>query len=186
MPRPVPILAGDLITLRPLDPARDAADYYTMNLDPEVHTWTGNHLLASVAEAQAELERFAAMEDLTTWAIIDNASGQLVGRFFICLQNRGGRLIAGEGNRIARPFWRKGHNREARELIFHYIFETLGADWIETECWKDNVNSRLSILAHGFDLIAEAQEFNPKHQKLLTKCTFRLRADHWRQTTDSD
>ena len=104
MPRPVPVVSGRLITLRPLDPPRDAADYHAMNLDPEMHTWTGNHILASVAEAQAELEGFAAMDDLTMWAIIDNASGRMVGRFFICLENHAGQLVAGEGNRIARPF----------------------------------------------------------------------------------
>jgi len=29
-----------------------------------------------------------------------------MGRFFICVEERDGLLIAGEGNRIARPFWR--------------------------------------------------------------------------------
>jgi RimJ/RimL family protein N-acetyltransferase len=181
MPRPVPVLAGQVVTLRPLDPPRDAADYYEWNLDPEMHLWTGNHILASVEEARAELERFAAMNDLTMWAVVDNANARMMGRFFICLERREGRVIAGEGNRIARPFWRKGHNRDARRRVFRYVFEALRADCIETECWTDNTNSRLAILAHGFTLVEEHAEHNAKHGRPMTKCFLALSREDWRR-----
>ena len=181
MPRPVPVLAGRVVTLRPLDPPRDAGDYYEWNLDPQMHLWTGNRVLASVEEARAELERFASMGDLTTWAVVDSATGRMMGRFFVCLARREGRLVAGEGNRIARPFWRMGHNREARRLVFRYVFETLGAGCIETECWADNANSRLSILAHGFTLVQQRTEHNPKHGKPMTKCLFTMSREEWRR-----
>lgn len=179
MPRPVPVLKGDRVTLRPLNPEADAADYYEWNLDPQMHVWTGNQPLASPQAARDELLRFAGMDDVSMWAIVDNASGKMMGRFFLCLEQRDGQVIAGEGNRIARPYWRKGHNRQARQLVFEHVFGTLGADCIETECWTDNVNSRQSILAHGFTFVCETVEQNVKHGRAMGKSHFRMTRAHW-------
>ena len=184
MPRPVPVLGGTLVTLRPLAPESDAEDYYRWNLDPEMHVWTGNEPFGTVQEARDELRRLSGIEDITTWAVVDNASGRMMGRFFICLEQRGGRLVAGEGNRIARQFWRKGHNREARRLVFGYVFNSLGADCIETECWTDNINSRESILAHGFALIGETVECSSKHGQSMSKSHFRMTRQEWLDRRD--
>ena len=174
MPRPVPVLTGKIVTLRTIDPQRDAADYYEWNLDPQMHRWTDNRVPDSVEEARQELERFVQMDDVTMWAIIDNASGKMMGRFFVCLEERDGKLVAGEGVRIAKPYWRKGHNREARQLVFQYVFDVLKADCIETECWTDNINSRKSILAHGFALVQEVLAYNQEHAKEMQKSIFRM------------
>ena len=179
MPRPIPVLRGNLATLRPIDPDRDASDYYQWNLEPQMHAWTGNQPLASPQAAGEELQRFVRMDDITMWAIIDNATNTMMGRFFVCLEQRDGQIIAGEGNRIARPYWRKGHNRQARQLVFRYVFGTLGADCIETECWTDNVNSRQSILAHGFSLVRQTVEHNPRHARPMSKSHFRLTRECW-------
>ena len=179
MPRPVPELAGELVTLRQIDPQRDAADYFEWNLEPEMHVWTGNCILDSVEDAQAELERFVQMDDVTMWAVVDNGSGRMIGRFFICLEQRDGKLIADDGNRIAKPYWRKGHNRQARELVFHHVFDDLRADCYETCCWSDNVNSRESIEAHGFALSEEIMEYNEKYKKQMKKAIFRITRDQW-------
>ncbi|NLF32566.1 MAG: GNAT family N-acetyltransferase [Planctomycetes bacterium] len=181
MPRPVPILEGTMVLLRPLDPDRDAQDYYEWNLDPEMHVWTGNAPFDSVDAAREELVRFAQMQDVTMWAIEDRQTHRMVGRFFVCIENRDGRLIAGEGNRIARACWRKGHNREARRLIFDYVFNALGADAIESECWTANVNSRLSLLAHGFRLVGESTEYNSNHQQPMPKSHFLLERGDWKR-----
>ena len=184
MPRPVPIFRGQLVTLRPPDPLEDARDYYEMNLEPEMHTWTGNRVLPSVAEAQRELERFAGMEDISTWMIVDNRTGQVVGRFFLCLEERAGVRVAGEGNRIAKPFWRKGHNKEARRLLFPYVFDQLQADRIETETWGGNVNSRKSIEAHGFRLDHEEERWNQKQLQTLTIRRYVLTKEDWTKTSN--
>jgi [ribosomal protein S5]-alanine N-acetyltransferase len=179
MPRPVPVLTGQIITLHPIDPARDAAGYYRMNLDPQMHTWTGNDVLPSIDTARDELERFVAMDDVTMWAIIDNATGAMAGRFFVTLEEREGLLISGEGNRIARRFWRKGHNREARQLVFRYVFNVLGADVIETECWTGNTNSLKSLKAHGFSFVSEETAYNSRHAKEMPKSRFRMTRQRW-------
>lgn len=164
MPRPVPTLTGTLVTLRAPAPATDARDYYEMNLDPEMHTWTGNHVLPSVEAAQKELERLVGMPDVTTWLIVDNPSKKVIGRFFVCLEKRGEMLVAGEGNRVARPFWRKGHNREARALVLRYLFEESKADRVETCTWAGNVNSVRSIESYGFEFVREERRYNGKHR----------------------
>ena len=42
-----------------------------MNRVPEMHTGTGNRVLQSVVEAHIELEKFVAMEEFSTWMIVD-------------------------------------------------------------------------------------------------------------------
>ena len=186
MPRPVPILTGDIVTLRPIDPQRDAEDYYQWNLEPEVHVWTGDEILASAEEARQELERFTRIDDLTMWAIIDNVSGEMVGRFFVCLEKQDGKLVAGEGNRIAKQYWRQGHNREARGLVMDYVFSVLEADCIETQCWMENTNSLLSIKAHGFTLVEEKLAYNSKYHQSMKRVTFRMTRQEWMQRKQGD
>jgi [ribosomal protein S5]-alanine N-acetyltransferase len=179
MPRPIPIFRGQLVTLRPPDPVADASDYYEFNLEPEMHTWTGNRVLASEAEARAELDRFVAMEDISTWMIVDNHRGRVIGRFFLHIEEREGVRVVGEGNRIAKPFWRKGHTREARMLLFPYIFEQLRADRIETWAWAENENSIRSIESYGFELNREETRWNVKHGKRMRMRYYVLTRLQW-------
>jgi RimJ/RimL family protein N-acetyltransferase len=179
MARPIPIFRGQLVTLRPPDPAADAWDYYEFNREPDMHTWTGNRVLESEAEARAELDRYVAMEDISTWMIVDNPSSRVIGRFFLCLEEREGVRVVGEGNRIAKPFWRKGHNREARMLLFPYIFEQLRADWIETCAWAENLNSIRSIEAYGFELSREETQWNEKHGQSMRMRYYVLTRQQW-------
>lgn len=182
MPRPIPTLADALVTLRPPRPDTDAADYLDMNADPVMHVWTGNEVLGSLAEARQELENYLAMDDVSTWMIVDNASSRVIGRFFLTLALVDGSRVVGEGNRVARPFWRRGHNRAARTLMFRYSFTELDADQIETEVWAGNSNSVASIEAHGFVLHSEEMRWNPKHQRELAFRTYRMTRPSWRRT----
>lgn len=180
-PNPVPTLKGDIVTLRPIDPPRDAQDYYQWNLEPAMHRWTDNHVLGSVEIAQAELEKFNQREDMITWAVVDNSSNKMMGRFYIYLEKRDGKLFAGEGNRIAQPYWRKGHNRQARQLISKYTLDVLEADFYETACWSDNINAKESIKAHGFVLVDEITQYNEKYNRHMNKCVFRMTPSQWEQ-----
>ena len=172
------------MTLRPPAPEADAHDYFEMNRDPEMHTWTGNSVLESEAEAKTELERFISMHDISTWMIVDNPSGRGIGRFFLCLEDRDGLRVVGEGNRIAKPHWRKGHNREARKLLFPYVFENLQADAYETGAWSENTNSIKSIEAHGFTFDREEQKLNDKHGQNMTMRYYTMTKEHWKATAN--
>jgi RimJ/RimL family protein N-acetyltransferase len=111
--------------------------------------------------------------------IVDNRSGNVVGRFFLCLESRDGRRIVSEGNRIARPYWRRGHNREARRLMFDYTFGVLRADACETACWAGNVNSSRSIESCGFEFEAETLELFAKVQQRLPMRHYRMTREQW-------
>jgi len=179
MPRPVPCFEGSLAKLRPLIPEADAKGYYELCLEPETHLWTGNSVLASEEEARFELERFAAIKTVSMWMILDKPSGRIAGRFFVCLEERNGLRVAGEGNRIAKEFWRKGHNKEARALLFRYVFDELRADLIETEAWKGNENSVKSIESYGFKLLGEDMRWNEKHGAALPLRRYSLSKEKW-------
>ena len=179
MPRPVPTLKGELVTLRPPDPVADAHDYFEMNREPDLHIWTGNHVLPSEAAAQVELEKFLSMDEISTWMIIDNPSHRVVGRFFLCLEGRDRVRVVGEGNRIAKPVWRKGHNRQARQLLFPYVFEELDVDVYETGAWAGNTNSIKSIESYGFELDREEEKWNDKQGKELTMRYYTMTKEQW-------
>ncbi len=110
------------------------------------------------------------------------ANTLVVGRFFITLEDRHGNLVVGEGNRIARPYWRKGHNRQTRLLLFRYVFEELGADRIDTEVWSENTNSIRSIESHGFRFVREEIRMNEKYRKAMLMRYYRLARDEWRNS----
>jgi RimJ/RimL family protein N-acetyltransferase len=179
MPRPVPTFQSNLVTLRPPDPEADAKDYFTMNLDPELNTWNASYVPSSVAEAQEELERMVAVPLLSTWMIVDNRSGRVVGRFFLCLEDRDGARVVGEGIRIARPYWNKGHESEARSLLFPYIFDVLGGDWIETSSWAENTDSVEALEGHGFEVYEEETQWNEKHERDMVMRHYVLTRDQW-------
>jgi ribosomal-protein-alanine N-acetyltransferase len=181
MPRPVPTIASELVTLRAPDPVSDARDYFEMNREPDMHTWTGNRVLSSEHEARRELERYVAMDDVSTWMIVDNASHRVMGRFFLRLEERDGVRVAGEGNRIARRYWRKGHNRAARKLLFPYVFDVLAADLIETAAWFQNTNSIKSIESYGFRFDREEQQWNEKHGRQMAMRYYTMTNKQWRQ-----
>lgn len=186
MPRPVPVLSSTLVTLRPPNPSADAQDYFEMNVASDMHTWTGNEVLESPAQAQMELMRYIAMEDVSTWMIIDNPSGRVVGRFFLILDDRHGLRVVEVGNRIAKAYWRCGHNRAARTLLFHYAFDDLQADVIEMEAWSGNTNSIKSIESYGFHHDRDADRWNKKHEQMMIMKCYSMTKERWKALADND
>ena len=152
-----------------------------MNRDPLMHKWTGNDVLETEHEARRELDHYVALPDVSTWLIVDNASAIVMGRFFLTLDEIDGQRVVGEGNRIARPFWRKGHNRAARALMFRYAFDELDAQRIETGVWAPNVNSVRSIEAHGFVLVRQTAAWNAKHRAWIDMRHYELTQARWRR-----
>lgn len=183
LPHPVPTLRGELITLRAIDLENDIYDYFQFNADPEMHHWTGNSPFSTIDEAHAELARLASLEDVSTWMIIENATGGVVGRFFLCLEIRDGIRVVGDGNRIARHCWRKGHNREARMIMLQHAFDVLQADVYETSSWADNINSCRSIESMGFYLVDETEQLNPKYNRLMLKRRYCMKRKEAGRTT---
>ena len=57
---------------------------------------------------------------------------EILGRYFLNLDQRLLERVTGEGNRIRPDYWRRGVNRAARRLMFTYAFTELGANAYET------------------------------------------------------
>lgn len=177
MPRPIPVFQANRITLRPPNPEEDARDYFTLNLDPDMPN--SDFSLASVEEAREELKRILALPLISTWMVVENSSNRVVGRFFLCLEDRGGALVAGEGNRFARPYWRKGYSLDARNLLVPYVFGELAADWIETAVWEDNETTIEAIKASGFELHHDEIEWNERQASEMTMRHYVLTREQW-------
>ncbi|MBI4977471.1 MAG: GNAT family N-acetyltransferase [Spirochaetes bacterium] len=178
--KPEPTFFGEKIILRAIDMQTDPSAYFEMNSDPELHTWTGNSVLPSKDAAKNELEKYIQNDEILTWIIVDRPTGTLIGRYFIKLIIEDSIRKVGCGSRIARAYWRKGHNREANRLIFAYIFNVLDADIIELDAWEENVNSIQSILSMGFQCCKKHAAYNAKRDKEMTKLVFSLSKQAWK------
>lgn len=185
MPRPIPVFQANRITLRPPKPEEDARDYFTLNLDPDMPAGGSDFSLASVEDAREELERILTLPLISTWMVVENSSNRVVGRFFLCLEDRDGARVAGEGNRFARPYWRKGYNLDARNLLLPYVFGELAADWIETAVWEENEIAIEAIAASGFQLHHKEIEWNERQASEMAMHHYVLTQEQWRAKQDT-
>jgi RimJ/RimL family protein N-acetyltransferase len=175
-----PTLKGKLVTLRPLDPAKDAAGWYGETNDPDLWRWTDDRQPRSVGELKAELQRWLENPELVVWAIEDAATKKVVGTVRVEPREDEGRvIIADQTNQVARSVWRKGHHREACQLVFDWAFKTVGAEEIRTKAWAPNDNAWRSMESLGFGRVREAHYMNvavgvpmPMRHYVLTKKTW--------------
>ena len=71
------------------------------------------------------LHTYKNLKDIMAWAIVMKQSKEMIGTYWISMpiMNENKKLIVtSEAQRIARKYWRTGVNREARNLIYNYIF----------------------------------------------------------------
>ncbi|MBI2923894.1 MAG: GNAT family N-acetyltransferase [Planctomycetes bacterium] len=175
--RKPPVLKGRLVTLRALDPGADAAEWHAEMRDPDLWRWTDDRQPLSVADTRKQLQAWADNPDLVVWAIVDNASNRMVGTVRVQPRKDGDRvIIADQTNQIARSVWRKGHHKEACQLVFDWAFKTAEAEEIRTKAWAPNDNAWRSMEALGFKRLREAHYMNesvgvpmPMRMYVLTK-----------------
>ncbi|NUN48153.1 MAG: GNAT family N-acetyltransferase [Candidatus Brocadiae bacterium] len=157
-----PVLKGTLVTLRPLDPAKDAPGWFEDTIDPDLWKWTDDTQPKTAAETRAQLESWVKNPDLTVWAVIDTASKRMVGTVRVEPRHDDDRvIIADQVNQISRSVWRKGHHKEACQLVFDWAFKDMGAEEIRTKAWAPNDNSWRSMEALGFVKVREGGYMNP-------------------------
>jgi RimJ/RimL family protein N-acetyltransferase len=175
--RKAPVLRGDTVTLRPIDPGKDAPGFFAEMDDPDLWRWTDDVQPKTAAELKHQLAGWLAMPDLTSWAIVDSATGAVVGTVRVEVRSEGDRVIVSDQvNQVARSVWRRGHHREACQLVFDWAFAKLGAEEIRTKAWAPNDNAWRSMEALGFERLREAHYMNvqvgvpmPMRHYLLTK-----------------
>jgi ribosomal-protein-alanine N-acetyltransferase len=63
-----------------------------------------------------------------------------VGTYWIAPSfENGKRVITAEAQRIGKPYWRKGYTKEARNLVYDYVFFDLEVEEVHAQAWKGNL-----------------------------------------------
>lgn len=177
----VPILRGNQVTLRPLQPETDAPAWFVVMQDEAMHQWTGNTVPANVGEVKELLTLYQTHDDLIAWAVVDNEKGHIIGTYWIRKPVRADlvTLIPDEAQRFSRACWRKGHAKDARRLVYAYAFESLQVEEIHAHAWMRNVNSCRSMEKAGFQLVSTTLREFPKKQERYLERHYRLTREAW-------
>lgn len=178
----IPILEGATILLRPVEPEKDYKQWYKVMEDPEMHQWTGNTVPVNADEIKQLLQKYKELEDMIAWSVILKNSGEMIGTYWITMptEDENTRLvIASEAQRIARKFWRKGITREARILVYHYVFSILKVDEVHAQAWNNNMNSCRSMEKMGFQLEKQIQRLFTKYNQVFMENHYVLYKKDW-------
>jgi len=181
---PKKTLVGQLITLRAIDVQGDAAEWFEAMQEPELHLWTGNNIPKDVDEVRdIVLTTYATHPKIISWGIRESKTERMVGIYWIGVPflSEDHKLITFDAQRIAKPYWRKGHTKGARSLVYRYVFLELGVEVIHAQAWKPNINSCMSMENPGFELVRVRPHFNPKYRREIMQRDYVLRKEKWMQ-----
>lgn len=172
---------GSLLLL-PVDPDRDTPGLYQIFQDERMHTYTGNRVPEHPEEIHQLLRGYCQHPDIWAWSIYDGAI--FVGTYWMAVpvEMDGKRIIPADAQRIGVPFWRQGYARRCRDLLYRFAFEELGAAEIHGQAWGENVNSCMAMKHYGFSLERASENFNQKHQRMMTGHEYVLTADRFWET----
>jgi N-acetyltransferase len=156
----LPVLAGRLIRLEPLALEHAVGYLAAAGTGPaaeEVFRWLNpppgaqrqpvtlddarRHIAAALA-ARARGERFP-------YAQLDVASGEVAGTTSLYDVDPKARTLAIGHTWLGKPWWRSGHNTEAKLLLLSYAFERLGAVRVVWHTDIFNVRSQQAIARLG-------------------------------------
>lgn len=145
-----PVLQTERLTLREIT-VDDADAIFTIMRDPQVMLYYGMPMRSredAVKRANAIRDAFQERNGVY-WAIIDQASGDLVGSggFWQIAKPHFRANIAYE---LAPAWWNRGIMTEAAGAMLTFGFETLGLHSIEAETHPDNIGSRRVLEKLGF------------------------------------
>lgn len=176
-------MIGKLVTLEPLDIEKHARSYFELSQDEKIHEFVGNTVPETVDEIVALLKVY--QELFLNWMILSNDTREVIGILRISKPREENRLlVAGESQRLSSRYWRKGHMKEAKKLLYPYIFRELGIDLLYADAWEDNINSRKSLESYGYRLAEIRSEVFSKTGKEEKNYIYTLRKeDYWQTQT---
>ena len=141
---------GSKVRLRAVEP-EDGNVWYESGLDTDLDRRAGlTHLpLSRAAYRQRTEEAAKASEGDSVTLMIETLDGTVVGGLSASRTNaRAGVFSYGIG--IGPEHWRKGYGTEALELLFHFYFDELGYQKVETGVYAFNEPSLRFHEAFGF------------------------------------
>lgn len=149
---------------------KDYKQWYEVNERSRYAPLTGNVTPKDSNEIKDLLHTYKNLKDIMAWAIVMKQSKEMIGTYWISMpiMNENKKLIVtSEAQRIARKYWRTGVNREARNLIYNYIFLTLDVDEVHAQAWDNNINSCRSMEQIGFKLEKQVKRLFLKYNELF-------------------
>ncbi|AVP46442.1 GNAT family N-acetyltransferase [Bacillus thuringiensis] len=178
----IPVLEGNIVCLRSVEPEKDYRQWYEVMKDPDMHHWTGNVTPKDSNEIKDLLHTYKNLKDIMAWAIVMKKSKEMIGTYWISMPIMNGNkklIVTSEAQRIARKYWRTGVNREARNLIYNYIFLTLDVDEVHAQAWDNNINSCRSMEQIGFKLEKQVKRLFPKYNEIFFENHYVLFKKDW-------
>jgi ribosomal-protein-alanine N-acetyltransferase len=146
------------LRLRPFTPA-DTEDHRRLYADPEVTRFLGRgptapgEVPARSARVLAEFVAHWSERGFGPWAVIDRASGQLIGqcglRHWPVIDDI--ELLYA----VARPYWGRGLVTEAARAALAHGFREVGLRRVVAVTWPDHAASRAVIARLGMRLESE-------------------------------
>lgn len=174
----IPVLEGNIIRLRPMEIEKDKYSYYKVSQDEKMHEWTGNTVPKTVEEIEKLLNIYNDV--LYVWMIEEKSSNEVIGMMRLSFpEKRDGKLIAGDSQRLHSSYWRKGHMKEARKLMYNYAFNELCIEELIADAFADNINSCKSLESVGYELFDTSEGFFKKKGKMLKTNYYRLTKEKW-------
>lgn len=166
-------MKGKLITLEPLDIQKHAQGYFEVSQDRSIHKYTGNTVPKHLGETVELLKKYEKY--FLNWMIISNESHTVIGIIRLGKPEiENGKLIAGESQFLLSQYWRKGHMKEAKKLLYQYVFDVLSIEMLYADVWEGNTNSIKSLESYGYKLIETRKELFSKTGKYTLKHIFSL------------
>lgn len=174
----LPELIGDLVILRKLDVEKDASSYFNVSLDKNIHTWVGNNVPKSIDEIKNLL--FSYEKCMFVWMIINRQTSEIIGIMRISFPELvNSKLVAGDSQRLLSKYWRKGHMKEARNLIYEFAYTSLKIETLYADVWEENINSLESLKSIGYQIYDRKEEFFEKGNIKRYKCYLELNLRKW-------
>lgn len=175
-----PTLIGDKIILRKINPEQDNEAFYEIFLDPQMHIWTGNMVPNSKNETYEQLIQYRDLDFLIAWAVIIRATNEFIGTYWVAPEMVDSKkIISTEAQRIGQKYWRKGYTKEARKLVYEFVFTKLEVEEVHAQAWKNNINSCLSMENIGFFLQASEKQYFSKRNEYYYQNHYILRKETW-------
>jgi [ribosomal protein S5]-alanine N-acetyltransferase len=174
-----PTLTGKKITLRNINPYIDNQPFYKLFLEPDMHTWTGNNIPNDEFETYQILCKYRDLDGVIAWSIINNEIQEFIGTYWIAPKHFCDKKIATEAQRIGKKYWRKGYTKEARKLIYDFLFFELDIEKVHAGAWEENVNSCKSMENIGFKLFNSERKFFSKRNEELIENHYFLTKQNW-------
>jgi hypothetical protein len=174
-----PTLKGKRVTLRNINPDIDNQQFYKIFLEPDMHLWTGNNIPKNEFETYQILCRYRDLVEVIAWSIINNDTQEFIGTYWIAPTHYEGKRIVTEAQRIGKNYWRKGYTKDARKLIYDFVFFELDIEEVHAGAWRENVNSCESMKNIGFELYNTERKLFPKLNEELIENHYILTKHNW-------